>query len=176
MRLLGRLVAVVAAVAAVLAAAGYLLPREITVTREIVIEAPPERVFPHVNSLRRMAAWSSGLDIDPTMQRSYAGPRQGVGNRMSWTSGDHRLGRGHQEIVVSIPNRHVETVLDFDSSVATSWHDLAPTDGGTRVTWGLRVDLGAAPTRRYLGVMLRRRIGANHEEDLLRLKELIEAE
>jgi uncharacterized protein YndB with AHSA1/START domain len=176
MRWLGRLIAVVVAIGVLVVAAAYLLPREVTVTREIVIEAPPERVFPHLNSLQRAAEWSPWIDMDPTMKRTFAGPRQGVGNRMTWTSSNPRFGNGHQKIVASVRNRRVETAIDYGAVIATSWQDLIPTDGGTRVTWGLFADVGGAPTRRYLGLLLARRIGADHAEGLLRLKALIEAE
>jgi polyketide cyclase/dehydrase/lipid transport protein len=176
MRLLARLIAAAAVVTAAIAGVGYLLPREVRVTRDIIIEAPPERVFPHVNSMRRAAEWASWLEFDPTMQRSYAGPRQGVGSRVAWTSSDRSLGSGRQEIVASVPNWHVETVLELGTRTANSWYDLAPTDGGTRVTWGLRVDMGMSPAGRYLGLRLKRRIVAHYEKGLLRLKQLIEAE
>lgn len=176
MRSPGRLLAAVAAVAAALAVASYLLPREVVVTREILIEAPPERVFPHVNSLQRMAAWSSWLEIDPTIKRGFSGPRQGVGNRMTWMSGDRRLGTGRQEIVESRADRQVTMRLDLDFGVAMSRIDLAPSDGGTRVAWRFHADMGSTPIRRCLGLLVKRRVAMNSREGLLRLKELVEAE
>ena len=174
MRIVGRLIAVVAAMAGAVVAAAYLLPREVTVTRQIVIDAAPERVFQHVDSLQRRAEWSPW--IDRAMTQTYAGPKRGVGSRMQWTSNGRRLRSGSQEIIASIPNRRVETSLDLRTGTATGWLDLAPTDGRTRVTWGLLADVGDTPPGRYRGLVLDRRVGADYEKGLRRLKALVEAE
>jgi uncharacterized protein YndB with AHSA1/START domain len=175
MRLLGRLVAGLVAIVIVLAAAAYLLPREVTVTREIVIAAPPEKIFPHLNSLQRAAEWSPWAGLDPTMQATWAGPEQGVGNRMEWSGSD--IGAGSQEIIASVPNRRVETALDFGGmGIATAWQVLRPEDAGTRVTWGLLVDMGNTPHGRYMGLMMDRWVGADYDAGLARLKALVEAE
>jgi hypothetical protein len=174
MRLLGRLTCAVAAAAVAAVAAAYLLPREVAVTRQVVVDAAPERVFQHVNSLQRMAEWSPW--IDPGTARSYTGPKRGVGGRMQWTTADGRARSGSQEIVASVANREVETSLELGAGEATAWLKLEPADGGTRVTWGLLAEMGDTPTRRYRGLLLSRRVAARYEEGLRRLKALIEAE
>lgn len=51
-RILGQLAAAALALATVLVAIAFLLPRDVTVTRQIVIDAPPAAIFPHLDSLR----------------------------------------------------------------------------------------------------------------------------
>ena len=169
MRVLGRLVAALVAIVIVLAAAAYLLPREVTVTREIVIAAPPEKIFPHLNSLQQAAEWSPWAGLDPAMKTTYAGPEQGVGNRMEWSSSDSRIGTGSQEIIASVPNQRVETALDFgDMGIATAWQVLKPEASGTLVTWGLLADMGNTPLGRYMGLMMDRWVGADYDKGLSR--------
>ena len=176
MRLVGRLLLGLLALFVVLAAAAYLLPRQVTVTRDVEVAAPPETVFPYVNSLQKTAQWSPWTDLDPDMKITYAGPEQGVGNRMTWTSDDPRVQTGSQEIMVSQPDARVETALHFgDMGVATAWLVLKPQNGGTLVTWGLQADTGTSPVGRYTGLMLDHWIGADFEKGLTRLKGLVEA-
>jgi Polyketide cyclase / dehydrase and lipid transport len=177
MRWLGRLVAALVAVAAVLVGVAYLLPREVTVTRDTVIEAPRGQVFPHLNSLQKVAEWSPWSDMDPDMRVEFAGPEQGPGNRMTWSSADPAIGEGSQEIIASLPDQRVETALDIGGmGIVTSWLVLRPDGDGTRVTWGLEADMGNAPVGRYMGLMMDQWVGGDFEAGLARLKELVEAE
>jgi len=176
-RFLGRLLVVLIGLAIVLALVSFFLPRDVTVTRSILIEAPPADVFPHIDSLQEFDRWSPWAGIDPAMQQSFSGPERGVGNRMDWTSDDPRVGSGSQEITVSIPNERVETALDFgEMGLGTAWLDLATVPEGTEVTWGLLVDMGLNPVGRYIGLMMDGWVGADYERGLGRLKEIVEAE
>lgn len=176
MKFFKRLFFFVIVVVVLLVAGAYLLPRTVTVERTAMIDAPPEAVFPHVNSLKLAEAWSPWLDRDPNVQLTYAGPEEGVGNRMSWTSDDPNVGNGAQEITLSTPNERVESALDFgDMGTAEAWFDLAPAGDGTEVTWGLDADMGNNPVGRWMGLMMDRWVGADYEKGLARLKAVVEA-
>ncbi len=177
MRFLGYLVFAVLALLAVAVGAAYLLPREVTVAREIVIDAPPDRIFPYLNSLHKAKEWSpwTGLDPKAKIEVNYAGPDSGVGSRMTWSSDDPRIGTGSQEIMASVPDQRVETALSFDDmGVSTSWLVLKPEGSGTRVTWGLQVDTGTSPDGRYKGLMIDRSVGPVFEKGLANLKATVE--
>lgn len=176
MRLVGRLIVTLLFAAAVLTAVSFLLPREITVTRETRIDAAPAAIFPLVNSLQRTAEWSPWADLDPEMTVTYSGPDAGVGNRMTWSSENERVGSGSQEIMISEPDERVETAVDFGGmGSATSWIVLAPDGDATKVTWGLLTDAGHSPVARWMGLMMDRWVGADYEKGLERLKTLAEA-
>lgn len=176
MRFLGRLIVVLLILGVVLTAVAFVLPRRVTVTREIVIDAPPRQIFPHLNALQRVADWSPWVGIDPAMKMTYAGPEQGVGNRMTWSSENRRIGSGSEVIIASIPDERVETAIEFpDMGMATAWQALVPEDDGTRVTWGMLADTGNSPVGRYLGLMMDRRVGPDFEKGLAALKVLVEA-
>jgi len=162
--------------AIVLALVSFLLPREVTVTRSIVIDAPPEEVFPHIDSLQAFDKWSPWAGIDPAMQQSFSGPERGVGNRMEWSSDDPDVGSGSQEIIASEPDQRVESALEFGGmGVTTSWLALKPEGTGTRVTWGLQADMGASPVGRYMGLAMDRWVGPDFEAGLRALKALVAA-
>ncbi len=176
MRFVGRLLVALIALGVLLVAVAFLLPREVTVTREIVIDAPPHAVFPHLNSMQRTVEWSPWAQLDPEMQTSFAGPEAGPGNRMTWSSHDSHVGNGSQEIIVSEPDQRVESALEFGGmGVTTSWLALKPEGAGTRVTWGLQADMGASPVGRYMGLAMDRWVGPDFEIGLKALKARVEA-
>jgi len=177
MRLVGQVVLGIMVLLLVVLAVASLLPRQITVTREVVVAAPPERIFAQLNSLQKAAAWSPWTSIDPKLQTSFAGPPEGVGNRMTWTSADPRVGSGTEEIIVSVPGDRVESAVESsEMGVATSWRVLKPDGKDTRVTWGLLADLGSSPMVRYRGLALGKAIGDDFEKGLANLKALVETE
>jgi hypothetical protein len=132
------LLAILAVVAAFL---GYvaLLPATSTISRSAVLAAPPEAIFPHINSLKKWDAWSPWAKLDPAAKNSFEGPDVGVGAVLSW-DGNSEVGTGKMTIVESQPNSNVKIRLDFAKPFAnTSMADftLQPESGGTRVTWNM---------------------------------------
>ncbi|MEL6204575.1 MAG: SRPBCC family protein [Pseudomonadota bacterium] len=173
LRILGGLVVLVV----VLGAVGMVLPRIVTVERSVAIDAPPETVFPRINSLQAAAEWSPWLELDPDVQTTYSGPESGVGNRLEWASEHPQVGNGTQEIVESAAPERVVSALDFgDMGGGTATFVLAAEGAGTLVTWGLDADLGAGPVGRWMGLMMDNWVGADFETGLAQLKTLVEAE
>jgi carbon monoxide dehydrogenase subunit G len=155
----------------------YLLPRNVIVERQITIAAAPDAIFPLVNSLQRSTEWSPWIVRDPAISITYEGPSDGVGNVMIWTSQVDTVGNGRQEIVESIANQRVATLLVFgEMGAASAWIDLEEVAGGTQVTWGLNADMGLSPIGRWMGLTIDRLVGPDYEAGLANLQDLIETE
>ncbi len=153
----------------------FFLPRHVIIERSTVLDAPPEAVFQHVNSLQAFSAWSPWNDYDPDMQVTFSGPEAGVGNVMEWTSEHPQVGQGRQEIVASVENESVRTSLDFgDMGTAEAWWTLAAEGDGTRLVWGLDADMGNNPIGRWMGLMMDDWVGADYENGFERLHSVIE--
>lgn len=177
MRILRWILGIVVVLAVVVVAGGYLLPREVVVARSVEINAAPEAVFPHVNSLKAGQKWSPWLGIDPDVQTTFTGPDEGVGAKLEWASDNPQVGSGRQEIVTSVANERVETALDFgDMGLAKAEFILAAQGGATEVTWTLNTDMGAGPIGRWFGLMMDGMVGADYETGLQNLKTLVESE
>lgn len=175
MRAVRNILVGLAVLIAILAGAGYLLPRNVIVERAIVIDAPPEAVFAHLNSLQAFSEWSPWGAYDPEMEVVYSGPETGVGNVMEWRSDHRNVGNGRQEIVDVIENEAVRTSLAFDGmGEAQAWWLLEPEGGGTRVTWGLDSDMGNNPVGRWMGLALDNLVGADYERGLQQLRQIVE--
>ena len=175
MRILLKILTFIIAVVAILTVVAYALPREVTVERSVTVNAGPEAIFPHVNSMQATEAWSPWLERDPNIRLSYSGPTSGVGNRLTWESEHPEVGSGTQEITASVEPFRVETALDFGSmGTAEAWFILEPKGSATELTWGFVTDTGMNPIARWFGVMMDRWVGADYEAGLAKLKALAE--
>ncbi len=172
-RILGALIALVLALVIV----SFMLPGRAEVARSITIAAPPEAIFPYVNSIQETEKWSPWLSRDPETKLTYSGPETGVGNTLSWTSDHPQVGSGTQEIVESIENQAVRTALDFGSmGTATALFALEPAGDETKVTWGFVTELGMNPMSRWMGLMMDKWVGGDYERGLTNLKTLVEGQ
>lgn len=174
MRIIGRLLGGLVLLAAILAVAAFALPRDVSITRSIRIEAPPQAVFPLVSNLKTFTTWSPWQAMDPGMTQTFEGPAEGVGARMTWDSAE--VGQGTQEIVAVTPNERVENSLTFSGMApSTAVFSLEPAGEGTMVYWDLKADMGMNPVARWMGfLLLDRWVGADFETGLAKLKTLAE--
>jgi hypothetical protein len=72
-----------------LALAGFLYlisqkPDTFRLERSAVMKAPPDKVFAHLNNLKRWNEWSPWAKKDPAMSQTYSGPETGVGAAQAW--------------------------------------------------------------------------------------------
>lgn len=178
MAIVRRLFVVLLFLAIALLIVGLLLPTGTRVERELVIDAPPEAVFPHVNSLRAFRTWSPWAEKAQDTRYEFSGPDTGVGARMRWHSAEPSVGSGTQEIVESLRPERVVTRLDFgEHGGGTAAWTLTPAgDGGTRVRWSFQTEFGWDILGRYVGLFLDGLIGAEYEAGLQRLKQRVESD
>jgi uncharacterized protein YndB with AHSA1/START domain len=122
---------------ALLAAVIIMQPDRFIVTREAVIDAPPDRVFALINDLRNWEGWSPWAKLDPDARKSYVGPTAGAGAGFEW-SGDKKVGAGSLTILESRPSERIDLRLDMRKPFKGSndvLFRLTPEDGRTRVAW-----------------------------------------
>ena len=87
-------------------------PCEFKLSRCTKISAPPAKVFPHVNELRRWDAWSPWAKLDPDAKNSFSGPDAGSGSVMAW-DGNKKIGAGQMTITESCANELIRFRLEF---------------------------------------------------------------
>ena len=154
---------------------GFVMPRTVEVSREAVVSAPPEKIFPHVSSLKAFNKWSPWMEMDPDMKLTYSGPEVGIGQKSSWES--QNMGNGSQTITELAENEKVVTDLDFGPmGTAQAQFLLVPVGEGTQVTWSLKSDLGNNPLARWFGPMLRSGVSQDYDKGLAKLKQLVESQ
>jgi uncharacterized protein YndB with AHSA1/START domain len=167
--------AVVGALALALVAVGFFLPSTFLVSRSVVIDAPPKKVYDLVVEPRQWSRWSVWNRRDPAMKVTYKGPPFGMGARWDWVSKSE--GTGSMEFTHVEPDRAVEYALNFaDFNMKSSGAlRLEPQAGATRVTWTSSGDVGGNPVKHYLAAMMDRMVGPDFEAGLANLKALAES-
>lgn len=152
----------------------YLIPAETVVQRQVVIKAPPDKVFAIVGDMRRFNEWSPWAELDPATAYTFEGPASGVGQKMKWTSNNPSVGTGSQTVTEHITNSKISTALDFgDMGQAQASVLLVPVGGDTGVTWGFKTT-ATGVVDRWMSLMFDRWIGADYEKGLARLKAVAE--
>ncbi len=106
------------------------------VVRKASINATPDRVHELINDFHHWASWSPWEDLDPAMQKTITGPKQGVGAHYAW-SGNKKAGVGSMEIVSSTPEQ-IRIDLHFlkpMKSRSDTLFGIADSGHGTEVSW-----------------------------------------
>ena len=175
-KLLKAIVWILAVLVVIFVGGGYLLPGEVAMQRQTVINAPPEKVFELVGSYKRFNEWSPWAALDPKAVYTFEGPESGVGAKMSWASNDPNVGAGSQTITEHIPNSRVSVDLDFGAmGKSQAYWDLKPEGAGTSATWGFKMKLEGMMDR-WFGLLMERFIGPDYEKGLAKLRALAENE
>lgn len=175
MRILKFLFVAVLLLAAVFVVGGFLLPDRVHVERATTIERSPAHVFAILNSYRRFNEWSPWAAKDPNASYTFSGPASGVGAKLAWVGDPATVGSGSQEITASVPDKRVETALDFgEHGRASAYFDLAPEGAGTRAVWGFDTDFEGSLAGRWMGLLMERMLAPDYEAGLANLKRLVE--
>ncbi len=152
-----------------------LRPNTFKVERSIVIDAPPETVFPHVNDFRKWGAWSPWEKLDPDMERTYGMPSAGEGATYAWNG--KKVGAGNMTITQSHPPAHIEIRLEFVKpmkAVNTTVFSFAPEGNGTRVTWTMTGENNFMSKAFQLVMDMDKLVGGDFEKGLSSMKAVVE--
>lgn len=129
------LLALVAIIALILIIASTK-PSTVHYERSTVINAPPERIIPHLIDFRKWEAWSPWDKLEPDMKRTYSGAQSGVGAMYAW-EGKKKAGAGSMEITEA-NSQGVKVDLRFikpwKAECIAQFH-FAPQPNGTNVRW-----------------------------------------
>jgi hypothetical protein len=151
-------------------------PSEFLVARSVTMSAPASAIFPHVNELKKWAAWNPWEKLDPNMKLTYDGPAAGVGATYAWT-GNNDVGEGRMTITGSRPHESVQFKLEFFkpmAGVSTTEFTFLPANPGTTVTWSMKGENNFIGRAMCLFMDMDKMIGGNFEQGLASLKAIVE--
>lgn len=113
---------------------GLIAPREVSLSRSTVIDAPQEMVFNTVNDLKTWESWSPWKEMDPEMKVTMGTPSVGEGASYSWVG--EISGEGEMSITSVSPPENLTTRVEFkgQGGADAAW-SFQPVEGGTEATW-----------------------------------------
>lgn len=169
LRLIGVAFGVIGLGVLILLAIGAFLPGEWAAERSAWIAAPPEAIYPYVESADAWARWTpspeSGVEV--------FGPERGEGSGRRWD--DPGYGQGEFTISHTDPPHEVSYSVEVEGgSIRIEGRiRLEPADDGTHVTWREEGDFGWNPLLGYLAGRMGDLQGAQLEASLDRLEDLV---
>jgi len=142
--------------------------------QSITINAPKEKVWQNVNSMKAFNTWNPWMKYDPKLVVTYKGIPGEVGDGYTWNGNDD-VGEGEQEITAIVPNEKVATSMHFIKPMddrATSDLLLATEGAGTKVTW--TIDYEIETLFKPMKPMMNYQMNKSFSEGLGKLKTLSE--
>ncbi len=114
-------------------------PDDFRVQRSIVINAPPDKIYPLIADFKAWPAWSPWEHKDPDMKRTYSEPSGGQGATYAW-DGNKEIGSG--EMVMSEATTPSKVTLDMHFKSPFEARNkaefvLVPEGDKTNVTWAM---------------------------------------
>ena len=151
-------------------------PDRFRIERSVLVNVPPEKIFPLIHEFKQWEAWSPWEKLDSTLQRSYSGPASGAGAVYVWQGNKH-VGAGRMEIIESVPATKLVLKLDFSAPFEAHNHVefLLTREGeATRLTQAM---YGPSPfVSKLMGLVFNmdKMVGSKYEEGLAAIKALAE--
>ena len=152
-------------------------PSSYRVARSLVIAAPPDAVFPHMNELKKWEAWNPWGKADPNIKLTYGGQASGVGASYSW-AGKNEVGEGRATITESRPSKSVKYKMEFFkpmSGTSEMEFTFKPQGKQTEVTVTVSGEKGFMAKAFCLFVSMDSMIGGKFEKGLADLKTIAES-
>ena len=130
---------IVAGIIGLLLLIALFMKKEHYVKREIIINAPRQKVFDYVKLLKNQDEFNKHAMAGPDRKREFKGTDGTVGYIYSW-SGDKNAGVGEKEIKNIIEGKRIEMEIRFVKPMTASASIIMDTeslsDDQTKVSWG----------------------------------------
>jgi hypothetical protein len=151
-------------------------PDTFRIQRTTRINAPPEKIFPHINDFHRWVVWSPWEKMDPALKRTYSGAANGKGAVYQW-EGNGKVGSGRMEITESSTPSHIAIALDFIKPFEA--HNIAEftldaQGDATNATWAMYGPSPYIAKVMHIFFSMDSMVGKQFEEGLANLKTIAE--
>ncbi|WP_444996622.1 SRPBCC family protein [Aliikangiella sp. IMCC44359] len=153
---------------------GLILDNKVNVTREIEIQASPEKIHLFVNDLNQWPQWTPWIDLDPTIKTTIGAVTHGVGAMQSWTG---ESGSGSLTFTQSSPENGIVYDLTFegDPTVYISGMRYSANGDKTIVTWYMTGEMQPIIIGNYFAQLMDVFVGDSFSSGLNKLKKAVES-
>ncbi|MFL5752126.1 MAG: SRPBCC family protein [Bacteroidia bacterium] len=129
---------IVAGIITLLLILALVMKREHYVKREIIINAPRQKVFDYVKLLKNQDEFNEGAMADPDRKREFRGTDGTVGFVYAW-NGNKDAGEGEKEIRSIVEGKAIEMEIRFVKPMTASARVIMETESlsadQTKVYW-----------------------------------------
>jgi hypothetical protein len=175
MNILITILLVVAGIIALLLIVALFIRKEHYVNREIIINAPRQKVFDYLRLLKNQETFNKHAMTDSDRQKVFKGKDGTVGYIYSW-SGDKSAGVGEKKIKNIIEGKRIETEIRFVKPMVAVAAMIMETeslsDDQTKVNWSNRSKLNYPLN--IMVPMIEKMIAKDMDGSLVTLKSILE--
>ncbi|MGE3974842.1 MAG: SRPBCC family protein [Bdellovibrionales bacterium] len=151
-------------------------PAQYVVSREVLISAPIDKVFPFVSKRTLSNSWNPWLKKDTQAKITTEGPESGIGSATLWTDGKE-LGTGKATVIGAVPNERVVVKIDYEKPFVMTQEAtvlLAPEGTQTKVIWKVEGENTFMGRVMCIFMNMDKMVGGVFEEGLGELKTMVE--
>ncbi len=157
--------------------AGLVISKDISATKEIVINKPKDEVFNYIKYLKNQQNYSKWATLDPNIKNEFRGTDGQPGFVNHW-SGNKKVGEGEQEITGIDEGKALYTDLrfikPFKSFAKATMTTEAIDSNSTKVTWGFESKMNYPMNVMKLFMNMSEMVGKDFSTGLSNLKEVME--
>jgi len=168
---------IVLGIIAALLLAGLVISKDISATKEIVINKPVGEVFNYIKYLKNQQHYSKWATLDPNIKNEFRGTDGQPGFVNSW-SGNKKVGVGEQEITAMVEGKALHTDLrfikPFKSFAKSTMTTTAVDTNSTKVTWGFESKMNYPMNIMKLFMNMSEMVGKDFSTGLANLKTVLE--
>ena len=166
-----KLIILAAASIAIIAAVIAFLPSQFTLTRQAVIDATPEEIYPRLTSTEGFQTFNPYRDTDENLKIIPFGPESGVGSGFNF---EGKEGKGSSTIIAMEANRSVTMQIDMGAmGQPVQTLRLEPIGERTQVTWEVAMQFGMNPVKRIFGLFADKIMGDTYQRGLTNLDRVV---
>jgi len=168
---------IILGIIAALLLAGLVIGKDISATKEIIINKPLGEVFNYIKFLKNQLNYSKWASLDPNIKNEFSGTDGQPGFVNKWV-GNKKVGEGEQEITGIEEGKALHTDLRFIKpfkSFAKSTMTTTAVDANTtKVTWGFESKMNYPMNVMKLFMNMSEMVGKDFSIGLANLKALME--
>jgi hypothetical protein len=175
MNLLITILLVLAGIMALVLILALFMKKEHYVRREIIIDAPAQKIFDYVKLVKNQETFNKHAMVDADRVKEFKGTDGTVGFIYAW-SGDKSAGEGEKEIISILEGKRIETEIRFVKPMRTSSRQVMETESlsgnQTKVSWS-NAGILSYPVN-IMVPMLEKMLPKDMDSSLVNLKNMFE--
>ena len=166
---------IVASIIALLLIVGLFMSREHYIKRDIIINAPQQKVFEYIKFLKNQDEFNKHARAGAERKKTFTGTDGTVGYIYAW-SGDKKAGEGEKEIINIVEGRSIEAEIRFTKPMVTSARIIMDTEAlpgnQTKLSWSNAGTLNY-PVNLFIP-MMKNFVAKDMDSSLMALKNILE--
>lgn len=177
MKILKKILYVLLAIIVLWLLVAAVVSGDVKYEKSISINATPDKVWSHTNSVRAIDEWSPWNDKDPNLKKEWSGSTGQVGEKMSW-EGNSNVGKGSQTLTKIDPTaKRIDTEMKFLNpyeSEGQAYVIVVPEGSGSKAIWGFTSQIPYPFSVMKIFMNMEEAVGKDYQIGLERLKNLSE--